>query len=175
MTATPARAAGIRLVVFDVDGVLTDGGLVLGPQGEEYKVFHVRDGLGLVMLREAGLKVAVLSARSAPVVAERMAALGIEHIEQGRDDKRAALLELADRIGVKPAEIAYVGDDLVDLPAMAVAGLPIAVADAHPKVLEVAQWVTRRTGGRGAAREVCEMLLEAQGLLAARIARYGGT
>ena len=175
MTGFPPRAAGIRLAVFDVDGVLTDGGLVLGPEGEEYKVFHVRDGLGLVMLREAGLKVAVISARSAPVVAERMAALGIEHVAQGRDDKRVALLELADRLGVKPAEIAYVGDDLVDLPAMAVAGLPIAVADAHPKVLESAKWVTRRTGGRGAAREVCEMLLDAQGLLEERIARYSGT
>ena len=174
MTGIPARAADIRLAVFDVDGVLTDGGLVLGPEGEEYKVFHVRDGLGLVMLREAGLKVAVISARSAPVVAERMAALGIEHICQGRHDKRAALLELAERLGVKPAGIAYVGDDLVDLPAMAVAGLPIAVADAHEKVLEAAQWVTRRTGGRGAVREVCEMLLEAQGLLEARIERYRG-
>jgi 3-deoxy-D-manno-octulosonate 8-phosphate phosphatase (KDO 8-P phosphatase) len=174
MPGFPPRAAGIRLAVFDVDGVLTDGGLLLGPNGEEYKIFHAHDGLGLVMLREAGLKVAIISSRSAPVVAERMAALGIEHVFQGREDKRAILLELAGKLGVKPEEIAYVGDDLVDLPAMAAAGLPIAVADAHASVRESAQWVTRRSGGRGAAREVCEMLLEAQGLLEARIARYRG-
>jgi 3-deoxy-D-manno-octulosonate 8-phosphate phosphatase (KDO 8-P phosphatase) len=174
MPAVPARAADIRLAVFDVDGVLTDGGLLLGPTGEEYKVFHVHDGLGLVMLRESGLKVAVISSRSAPVVAERMAALGIEHVFQGRDDKRAALLDLAERLGVSPAAIAYTGDDLVDLPAMAAAGLSIAVADAHPRVRESAHWVTQKPGGRGAAREVCEMLLEAQGLLQARFARYVG-
>jgi 3-deoxy-D-manno-octulosonate 8-phosphate phosphatase (KDO 8-P phosphatase) len=174
MSGFPARAAAIRLAVFDVDGVLTDGGLLLGPAGEEYKVFHVHDGLGLVMLRESGFKVAVISSRSAPVVAERMAALGIEHVFQGRDDKRAVLLELAERLGVEPADVAYVGDDLADLPAMAAAGLPIAVADAHPRVRERAQWVTRKPGGRGAVREVCEMLLEAQQLLEARIARWLG-
>jgi len=174
MPGIPPRAARVRLAVFDVDGVLTDGGLLLGPEGEEYKVFHAHDGLGIVMLRECGLKVAVISSRSAPVVAERMAALGVEHVVQGRDDKRTALVELAERLGVPAADIAYVGDDLVDLPAMAVAGLPIAVADAHPMVRACAQWITQKPGGRGAVREVCEMLLEAQGLLEARIARYRG-
>lgn len=170
--AAPAGAADIRLAVFDVDGVLTDGGLLLGPGGQEFKVFHVHDGLGLVLLREAGFQVAVISSRRSAVVAERMSALGIEHVFQGESDKRAVLRELLRRLGVTPAQTAYVGDDLVDLAPMAEVGLPIAVADAHPAVRERARWVTQKAGGQGAAREVCEMLLAAQGLFEARLVRY---
>ena len=166
------RAARVRLAVFDVDGVLTDGRLCLGPDGEEFKNFHVRDGLGLVMLRECGFHIAIISARSAPVVAERMRALGIEHVLQGEGDKRAALQRTLDQLALAPAQAAFVGDDLVDLGAMAAAGLGIAVADAHRLVRDRADWVTRLPGGQGAVREICEMLLAAHGLLEQSWARH---
>ena len=159
------KAAAIRLAVFDVDGVLTDGRLILGSGGEEHKSFHVHDGLGLVMLREAGLKVAVISARSSAIVAERMASLGIEFVYQGREDKHASLSGLLQELDMAPEQTAFTGDDLLDLPAMSLAGLAIAVANAHPFVQEHADWVTTREGGRGAVREVCELLLRAQGRL----------
>jgi len=166
------KARAIRLVVFDVDGVLTNGNLILGDNGYEYKVFHVHDGLGLVMLREAGLKIAVISARSAPVVAKRMAALGIDYVYQGQSDKQMALKELMQKLAVSGDETAFVGDDLVDLAAMSLAGLSIAVANALPLVKEHADWVTVKNGGQGAAREVCEMILKAQGKLAEAYQRY---
>lgn len=156
------RAAGIRLAVFDVDGVLTDGNLILGADGDEFKVFHVRDGQGLVMLRECGIQAAVISARESRAVSDRMQALGIEYVFLGRDDKHAALAELVARLRLRPDQAAYVGDDVLDLPAMAAAGLAITVADAHPLVRKRAHWVTQSPGGRGAVREVCELLLRAQ-------------
>jgi 3-deoxy-D-manno-octulosonate 8-phosphate phosphatase (KDO 8-P phosphatase) len=159
------KAAAVRLAVFDVDGVLTDGSLILGSGGEEHKSFHVHDGLGLVMLREAGINVAVISARSSAIVAERMASLGIEFVYQGREDKRASITSLMQDLGMQPGQTLFVGDDLLDLPAMRAAGLAIAVANAHPFVQEHADWVTTRRGGRGAVREVCELLLRAQGRL----------
>ncbi len=156
------KAANIRLVVFDVDGVLTDGRLILGSGGDEYKNFHVHDGLGLVMLRQAGLRVGVISARQSDIVSERMAALEIEFVCQGQDDKRKTLQGLMRDTGVDTAGTAFVGDDLLDLPAMAEAGMAIAVADAHALVRERADWVTEHRGGRGAVREVCEYILRAQ-------------
>jgi len=165
-------ARTIRLVVFDVDGVLTDGRLILGERGEEYKVFHVHDGLGLVMLRDAGLEAAVISSRSTPVVQERMAALGINYVYQGENDKRRALEELMRKLQVKNEETAFVGDDLVDLPAMSLAGLAISVANAQPLVRDKADWVTVNAGGRGAVREVCEMILAAQEKLVLAQQRY---
>jgi 3-deoxy-D-manno-octulosonate 8-phosphate phosphatase (KDO 8-P phosphatase) len=166
------RAKAVRLVVFDVDGVLTNGSLILGEKGDEYKIFHVHDGLGLVMLREAGLKIAVISARSTPIVAERMAALGIDYVYQGQSDKQTVITELMQKIGVSKEETAFVGDDLIDLPAMNQAGLAIAVANAQPLVLQRADWVTEKAGGQGAVREVCEMILKAQGLLETAYQRY---
>jgi len=165
MPAPRDKAAAIRLAVFDVDGVLTDGRLILGSGGEEYKAFHVHDGLGLVLLQKAGIRVAVISARSSAVVAERMAALGIEYVYQDREDKRTALAGLMTDLDMQPEETLFVGDDLLDLPAMRAAGLGVAVADAQPLVRRHADWVTTLCGGRGAAREVCEMLLDAQGHL----------
>lgn len=159
------KAAILRLAVFDVDGVLTDGRLILGNNGNEYKSFHVHDGLGLVLLKRAGLLVAVISARKSDIVSERMAALGIEHVYQGEDNKREALLGLMQELKVQRNETAFVGDDLIDLPAMTAAGLSIAVGNAHPLVREHADWVTQGHGGRGAVREVCELLLEARGQL----------
>ncbi|HTT07502.1 MAG TPA: HAD-IIIA family hydrolase [Gammaproteobacteria bacterium] len=168
------RAAAIKLVVFDVDGTLTDGGLVLGPNGQEFKVFHVRDGQGMVMLREAGLEVAIVTSRSSEVVADRMRALGIRYVYQGYSDKLSIFQELLTALNLRPVQCACVGDDLTDLPLLTRAGLAVAVADAHPAVLDSAHWCTQLPGGRGAAREVCDFILDAQGRLAAMTARYAG-
>ncbi len=166
-------AAGIRLAAFDVDGVLTNGQLFLGPQGEEYKVFNVRDGQGLVMLRESGMAIAIITGRRSPVVAARMAELGIEYVYQGQHDKLAALAELEARLGIGPAQICYVGDDLPDVPVLKRVGLPVTVADGHPACAAVARYRTGANGGAGAAREVCELLMAAGGTLAAQYARFG--
>jgi 3-deoxy-D-manno-octulosonate 8-phosphate phosphatase (KDO 8-P phosphatase) len=167
-----ARAEQIELVIFDVDGVLTDGGLILGEDGNEYKVFHSRDGLGLVMLRESGCHVAVISGRSSDIVSERMATLGIEYVYQGKNDKGRVLEDLLDKLNVDAQATAYVGDDLIDLPAMRRVGLAIAVADAHALVIERAHWTTKEIGGRGAAREVCELIMYARGTLDSQIQRF---
>ncbi len=166
------KAAGIKLAVFDVDGVLTDGRLILGESGNEYKAFYVRDGHGLVMLLETGCKIAVITARSSNIVAERMASLGIEYVYQGEQDKGARLLSLIDELGLDNQQVAYVGDDVIDLPAMRKVGLAIAVNDAEPVVKEYAHWVTDKCGGRGAVREVCEAIMQAQGKLEDRINAY---
>jgi len=166
------RAAAVRLVLFDVDGVLTDGGLVLGTHGAEFKTFHVHDGLGLVMLLESGLDVGVISARPSAVVAERMLALGVRHVALGVDNKAVELQRLLTQLELPAEQAAFVGDDLVDLAPMALAGLSVAVADGHPLVRARAHWVTQHRGGRGAAREVCELLLRAQGRLDAAYRRY---
>lgn len=158
-------AREIRIAVFDVDGVLTDGSIFLGPGGEEYKQFNVRDGHGLTLLREAGIPLAVITGRSSTVVAHRMAELGVRFLYQGRRDKLAALAELCAEVGVGPAQLSYLGDDLPDIPVLRAVGLPIAVADAHPAVLEVSRCRTRAVGGRGAAREVAEFIVGAQGKL----------
>ena len=159
------KAALVRLAVFDVDGVMTNGDLIFDENGNEYKVFNVQDGLGLVMLREAGIKVAVISARFSSIVTNRMAELGVEHILQGKRNKQDALSSLTTHLGLENAQTSYTGDDIIDLPAMSDAGLGIAVADAHPRVKELADWVTENPGGRGAVREICELLLESQGKL----------
>jgi 3-deoxy-D-manno-octulosonate 8-phosphate phosphatase (KDO 8-P phosphatase) len=159
------KAEQIELAIFDVDGVLTNGGLILGENGNEYKAFHSRDGLGLVMLRDSGCHIAVISGRTSSIVSERMATLGIESVYQGQNDKGKSLENLLDKLGVDAKATAYVGDDLIDLPAMRRVGLAIAVADAHPLVIEHSHWVTKESGGRGAAREVCELIMYARGTL----------
>ncbi len=154
------RARDVRLLVLDVDGVLTDGRLYLSPEGEEFKVFHVRDGSGLVALRRAGLEVAIISGRDCAAVQRRADELGIRHVRQGVGDKGAALRELLAALGLGAAQTACVGDDTPDLPLLAAARLAVAVADAHPAVRAVAHLVTQAKGGRGAVREVCDLLLE---------------
>jgi len=166
------KAARIQLVIFDVDGVLTDGRLYLGNDGNEYKAFHIRDGHGIKMLLEAGVEVAIISGRRAASVERRMADLGIRHAYLGIQDKRAAFDNLLVRLGLTADQVAFVGDDLIDLPAMSRVGLAIAVRDADPFVKQHAHWQTPSRGGRGAAREVCELLLEARGQLAALRDRY---
>lgn len=163
-----AKAAQIKLVVFDVDGVLTDGSLYLGDDGQEYKAFHSRDGLGMKMLKASGVEIAIITARSSNVVAHRMRSLGIEHVYQGRLDKLAAFEDLLEKLSLQTAQVAYAGDDVVDLPVLRRAGLAIAVQDAHTLVKQHAHWQTPHNGGRGAARDVCELIMEAQGTLDAQ-------
>ena len=159
------KAALIRLAVFDIDGVMTSGELTFDNEGKEYKSFNVQDGFGLVMLREAGLKVAVISARSSPIVTNRMTELGVPYILQGCRNKQEGLDGLLRELDMGKEQAAFTGDDIIDLPAMAAAGLGIAVADAHPRVRARADWTSSQPGGRGAVREICELLLESQGKL----------
>ncbi len=166
------KAARIRLVIFDVDGVLTDGSLFVGDDGQEYKAFNSRDGHGIKMLLKYGVEIAIITGRTSKVVEHRMANLGINHIYQGKLDKLPAYEELRAKLGISPEETAYVGDDVVDLPVMRRVGLAIAVQDAHPLVLRHSHWQTPSTGGRGAARDVCEMLMEAKGVLQDELGRY---
>ena len=166
------KAKNIKLVAFDVDGVLTDGKLILGESGNEYKSFHVRDGQGLVMLMETSCHVAVITARTSNIVAERMSSLGIEYVYQGENNKGEALIKLASKIGVELSEVAYVGDDIIDLPAMKKAVLPIAVADAHPEVKKIAKYITENKGGQGAVREICELIMIAQNNFENQIKTY---
>jgi 3-deoxy-D-manno-octulosonate 8-phosphate phosphatase (KDO 8-P phosphatase) len=167
-----SKAAQIQLVIFDVDGVLTDGRLYLGNDGNEYKAFHIRDGHGIKMLLDAGVEVAIISGRRAASVERRMTDLGIRHAYLGVQDKLAAFDSLLVRLGLTAEQVAFVGDDLIDLPVMARVGLAIAVRDADPFVRQHAHWQTPSRGGRGAARDVCELLLEARGQLAAARSRY---
>jgi 3-deoxy-D-manno-octulosonate 8-phosphate phosphatase (KDO 8-P phosphatase) len=153
----------VRLLVLDVDGVLTDGRLWIGPSGEEWKSFHVHDGLAIARAVRGGLRVAVVSSRSSPAVALRCAELGVEEVHQGVADKLAAYERLRARIGCPDEAAAAMGDDLADVPVLARVGLPAAPADATPDVRTLARWVTRRPGGAGAVREVLEAILRAQG------------
>ena len=166
------RAKQIRLVVFDVDGVLTDGSLYLGDDGQEYKAFNSRDGHGMTMLQQTGVMLAVITGRTSEVVRIRMESLGIKYVYQGRRDKMPAFEELKKATGLSDDQVAYVGDDVVDLPIMRRVGFSIAVADAHPLVQRHAHWQTRSPGGRGAGRDVCELIMEAQGHLGAMMERY---
>ncbi len=157
------RAAAIQLVIFDVDGVLTDGRLFVGDDGQEYKAFHSRDGLGMTMLQRSGIPIAIITARESNVVRVRMESLGIRHVYQGQQQKWPACERLLQELQLTAEAVAYVGDDLIDLPIMTRVGLPIAVADAHPLVKAHARWITTERGGSGAAREVCELIMHAQG------------
>ena len=172
MQAILAKAKALKLLVLDVDGVLTDGSLILGEKGDEYKIFNAHDGLGLVMLRNAGMGVAVISARSSPIVEERMSALGIDYIYQGQSDKQTRLQTLMDELQLNGNEVAFVGDDLVDLRAMSLVGLAITVPAAPELVKQRADWVTSKGGGRGAVREVCELILRSQDLLESAFQPY---
>ncbi len=166
------RAAGVKLVLFDVDGVLTDGSLFLDNAGEEYKAFNSRDGHGIKMLQRNGVEVGIITGRTSRIVEHRTAELGVRHICQGCVDKLAAFETLLDRLGLESAQAAFAGDDVVDLPVMLRAGLAIAVQDAHFLVKQHAHWVTPSTGGRGAARELCELIMVAQGSYAVEMQRY---
>ncbi|TXH65448.1 MAG: 3-deoxy-manno-octulosonate-8-phosphatase KdsC [Tolumonas sp.] len=155
-------AAEVQLLVCDVDGVLSDGLIYMGNDGEELKTFHTHDGFGIKALLNAGIDVAVITGRSSNIVQRRMQALGVQHIYQGQGDKLPAFEDLLDKLGLTAAQTAYVGDDVIDLPVMQNAALGIAVANAHPLVLQKADWTTRTRGGYGAVREVCDLILQAR-------------
>jgi 3-deoxy-D-manno-octulosonate 8-phosphate phosphatase (KDO 8-P phosphatase) len=167
-----ARAARIRLAIFDVDGVMTDGRLFFDDAGREYKSFHVRDGHGIKLLLQSGVEVAVISGRSSPNVAHRMASLGLRHVYLGQDDKLAAFETLCRDLGLAAEQVAHVGDDLIDLCLLSRVGLAVAVADAHPALLPHVHWQTAAGGGQGAAREVCDLILAAQNRLQAVVAAH---
>jgi 3-deoxy-D-manno-octulosonate 8-phosphate phosphatase (KDO 8-P phosphatase) len=171
------RARAVRLAVFDVDGVLTDGTLYIGAQGEAFKAFNILDGHGIKMLQAAGVACAILSGRTSEAVARRAAELSVKHVVQGSADKVADFEELVARAGVEPRACAFVGDDLPDLAVMKRCGLAVAVANAVAAVKEAAHYVTRAGGGRGAVREFCELVLEARGAdpAAASEAGHAGT
>ena len=166
------KAKLIRLVIFDADGVLTDGKLFFDETGREYKSFNAKDGHGFKMLRNSGVEIAVISGRKSTAVSLRMSSLGVEHVFQGQDDKTAAYNKLCERLSVQPEQVAYVGDDLPDLPLICRVGLAIAVADAHVVVRQHADWCTSLAGGCGAAREVCDLVMKAQKTLEASISTY---
>lgn len=159
------KAKAIRLLVTDVDGVLTDGSLYFGNSGEEIKAFSILDGLGIKLLRDTGIDTAIITGRVSDLVARRAGELKITTIYQGREDKITALQELSTDCGIPLSSIAYVGDDLPDLAAIRAAGLGIAVANAHAFVAEHADWQTSARGGAGAIREVCELIMKAQDTL----------
>jgi 3-deoxy-D-manno-octulosonate 8-phosphate phosphatase (KDO 8-P phosphatase) len=159
------RCANVHAVVFDVDGVMTDGRLFRDDAGQEIKAFHSRDGLGLKALMRYGFKLAAVTARRSRLVEVRMAELGIEHLLQGREDKRAAFDEVVVTLDVERAETAYMGDDLVDWPAMRRAGVKLCPGDGDGWIVERADYATAAGAGRGAVREVCELLLAAHGSL----------
>ncbi len=160
-----ARVAAVELLILDVDGVLTDGRLNYGADGELFKSFDAKDGLGLRLLMNEGVKVAVISARKSPPLVRRLADLKITHPYLGRDDKREALQELLAEVNVPLERVAFVGDDVLDLAVMRRVGLAITVADGHAMVREEAEWVTHAPGGHGAVREVADAILEARGRL----------
>ena len=169
------RAAGIRLMAFDIDGVMTDGGLHYTDDGHELKTFNVQDGLGLKLLQRAGIELAIVTGRNSGVVARRAADLGIEHVFQGVADKHAVVAELLARLGLQWADCAFMGDDLIDLRVMAQCGLALAPANGRQVVRERAHVVTAAAGGHGAVREAAELVLEAQGKLEALFAAYLGS
>jgi 3-deoxy-D-manno-octulosonate 8-phosphate phosphatase (KDO 8-P phosphatase) len=166
------RGQTIKLAIFDVDGVLTDGRLYFLADGSEFKTFNTLDGQGIKMLIASGIRTAIISGRSTPVVAKRAQNLGIQHLYQGREDKLVVLDELLAELGLNYADVAYLGDDLPDLPVMRRAGLGMAVANANEFVRQHAHGVTQARGGEGAAREFCELILAAQGNLEAAQAAY---
>lgn len=166
------RAKAIKLLVMDVDGVLTDGRLVYGPSGEEQMVFHVQDGHGLKLALHCGLSLAIITGRASAMVMRRARELGIEEIHQKVRDKLPVFRDLLARKGLTPAQVAAMGDDITDLPLLLRAGLAITVPDGVEEVRMAAHYVTRRPGGRGAVREAVELLLRAQGHWPAVMERY---
>jgi len=156
-------AKKIKLLILDVDGVLTDGSICLGAQGELFKAFNIKDGLGIAVWHKQGNKTAIITGRQSEMVQRRVEELGITALFQGKSDKRAAYRELKESLGYADEEIAYIGDDLIDLPVMRQVGLAAAVGDAVPEVKLLAHYVAAKNGGRGAVREIIEFILRSQG------------
>lgn len=156
------RARGVRCLILDIDGVVTDGKLYHGPDGGEWKTSNVRDGLGIRRMSDAGLHVAVISGRPSPPMEERLRKLGVKQLFMNTSDKMPAFESLLENLALTPAQCAMMGDDTPDLPLMRRCALGLTVADAHPQVRHCADWVSEFTGGHGAVREACDLLLDAQ-------------
>ncbi len=167
-----ARAAQVRLMIFDVDGILTDGSLHYGPEGELIKTFNVLDGHGIKLLQQSGVATAIISARKSEIVARRAADLGIRHLFQGVHDKLTAFQQLLEQTAVAAEHCGFVGDDVIDLPILLRVGFAASVPNAHPEVRARVHHVTQASGGRGAARELCDFILRAQGHYEAALAPY---
>lgn len=167
-----ARARRVRLLGLDVDGTLSDGRLWYAADGRELKAFSVLDGLGMKLLREHGVEVALITARDTPIVQARARELGLRHVYQGARDKLASLEHLCQALSIELAQVAFMGDDLPDLPAMRAAGLAVAPSNAHPWVRERVHWCTRSGGGEGAVRELCDAILVAQDKADVVLKRY---
>ena len=167
-----AKAANIRLLVMDVDGVLTDGRLYFGNQGEELKAFNIRDGLGIKWLQNAGIATAIITGRTSQLVLNRAQNLGIPHVIQGREDKRIALVEMCKTLNIELEQVAYIGDDVQDLSAITSAGLGCTVANGDPLVKKYADWQSDFNGGAGAVRQLAEFILTAQNKLDALYQQY---
>ena len=166
------RAKKLKLLILDVDGVLTDGKLFFDQEGNEYKCFHARDGHGIKLLRQTGVEIAVISGRKSKTVELRMKNLGIELIYQGHEHKLQAFNEVIEKLGISPDQAAHIGDDLLDLPIMTRVGLAIAVGDANFAVKQSAHWCTTELGGHGAVREACDLIMQAQGTFEAILSSY---
>lgn len=160
--ALAERASKIRLLVLDVDGVLTDGKLYFDHAGNELKAFNTRDGLGIKALQRVGIEIAVITGRKSAAVTTRMEQLAVQYVYQGREDKLSAFLDLLKKTGVEEHEVCFAGDDWIDIPVLLRAGLAVTVADAEDEVKNRSHWITSRNGGDGAVREICNLILEAQ-------------
>ncbi|OAT48940.1 3-deoxy-D-manno-octulosonate 8-phosphate phosphatase [Proteus hauseri ATCC 700826] len=159
------KAEKVQLLICDVDGVMSDGLIYMGNNGEELKAFNVRDGYGIRCLLTSGIEVAIITGRQSKLLEDRAKTLGITYLYQGQHNKLLAYQQLLDTLNLKSEQTAYIGDDLIDLPVMEKVGLSVAVADAHPLLIPRANYVTRIAGGRGAVREICDLILLAQGRL----------
>ena len=166
------RAKKIKLAIFDVDGVMTDGSLYLADDGQEFKAFNTLDGHGMKMLNRSGVELAIITGRTSQLVALRAINLGVTHLYQGSEDKLAAFLELLEKTGLDPAECAYMGDDVVDLPVMRRCGLAVCVPAAPALVKQHSHYLTQNSGGGGAVRELCELVMQAQGTFETQLAPY---
>lgn len=167
-----ARAARIRMMIFDVDGVLTDGGLYFGHEGEAIKRFHVHDGLGIRLLQESGVATAIITARQSTIVARRASDLGIHHVKQGVHNKLEAFQNLLHQTGLSAEECGFVGDDIIDLPVLTQVGFAASVANGHTEVKARVHYITHASGGNGAVREICDLILQAQGNYATALAPF---
>lgn len=172
MSDATERARKIKLIIFDVDGVLTDGRLILGDDGLEYKAFNSHDGLGMKLLKASSVDMAIITGRTSNVVTKRAESTGIGHFYQGVEDKLEAFFDLLKQTGLEPEQCAFMGDDVVDLPPMRRCGLALTVPDAPQLVKQHAHYVAERGAGRGAVREVCEFIMQAQGTFDAQMAQY---
>jgi 3-deoxy-D-manno-octulosonate 8-phosphate phosphatase (KDO 8-P phosphatase) len=169
---TLANARAVRLMIFDVDGVLTDGGLYYGPDGEVFKRFNALDGHGIKMLHQFGIQTAIITARKSGILQTRASDLGISYVYQGAHDKRSAFADLLTQSNVTAQACGYLGDDIIDLPVLVRVGFTACVGNAHAEVKTRVQYQTHAQGGNGAAREVCDLLLQAQGHFDTAIAAY---